>query len=175
MQIAKRYLDEIEQICNFYVEDENCLKTEMEIDKRDEPTLYDILHRHWNYPTLYAGLFVRCQPQGSDVDFDKCGCLTQLRWGKKPYLGAHIMLDNLTPLIELTDELRGDERIATCVDDILPEELKQVLYPLTDADREAVKKILYPYAEWQTRLRLQFKDVPANELKLQEIENNVGQ
>lgn len=53
-------------------------------------------------------------------------------------------------LQELTDKIRT---IASSEDYILPEHLRSVKGPLTDEQKEEVRKVLMPYAEMQMEIR----------------------
>ena len=163
MQIAQRYLNEIEEILDFrfnsYYED------------RELSRLCEIVEAHWSYPEKHGGLFSYCKPIGTKFPTQ---CLTQIKFdhGGLDFFrcvkhGIGIKGWNGKILPELTEELVADSRIASDNNDILPEHLKNLCYPLTEEQKEEVRKVLLPYAEWQTRLRLHYQDTPVEELKLQ--------
>lgn len=161
--IAKRYLDEIRDICmGRYCEYNACVSAV-------------IRNKHWTQPSEAkpGGLFAFCTPGGEDtgdsrvfLDVTKrCGCLTQVRAGE-----AVVLNRKKAPLLQLSTMIRQDARLAADPWDIVPPELGQQRYPLTLAQRRELRKILLPYAEYQTRLRLHFKDIPKAKLKLKRVE-----
>ena len=144
MKIAQRYMDEIEQIC----------------EGNGNIDLDDCVQSHWICP---EGLFLFCRPIGSKISSFQCGCLTVIRGS-----GARAV-DRNGLRIPLTDEIQEDDRLASQSSEILPSHLRSLTYPLTDSQKQEVRECLYPYAEWQTRLRLEFKDVPGIEAEIIEI------
>ena len=159
-QIAQRYLDEIEEICNFkyaHYESESIVST-----------ISDVIAKHWNTPNDYAGLFTYCHPIGCETRYDICHCLTQIRKGSflRRVRGIRDHDYNIIP--DLTEKLLEDNRISTHYTEILPEHLRKLTI-LTEEQKQQVRDTLMPYAEWQTRLRLHYQDVPVEELELQEV------
>lgn len=143
MRIAQRYLDEIEQIC-------------------EGEDMDHAVSEHWFYPNRYAGLFAKCTLRGACIY--SVGCLTQIRFGLGQVIGS-----GFKPLLHLTEEIKADERLAKDRGEILPKHLRSLTYPLTDSQKQEVRECLYPYAEWQTRLRLEFQDVPGIEAEIVEV------
>lgn len=122
---------------------------------------------------MYGGLFVRCQPLSASIYSTStgfCGCLTQIRGFPRAYrVVAPAFGRELAEA--LTAEIVADERLARSPDSILPDHLQDLRYPLTDEQKQEVRQCLYPYAEWQTRLRREFKDAegaPVVEVELVE-------
>ena len=65
----------------------------------------------------------------------------------------------------LTREIIEDHRIVKDKNEILPKHLRY-LTELTEEQKQEVRDTLLPYAEWQTKLRLHFQDIPVEELNL---------
>ena len=122
MQVAQKYLDEIEEILK-------------KID--DGLTIEDVVRFHWRNPNKFAGLFgyahtCRYNPSG-------CGCLTQVHDGSYVAMGYDGSVD-----FDLTGQIQNDTRLHNCVSDIAD--------AMKGETREGQRAILMPYAEWQTRL-----------------------
>lgn len=151
MRIAQRYLDEIEQICEGEICDD-----QDKYDVSDIESAREVVKAHWDLPALHGGLFSYCAPNGSPIY--GCGCLTQVKSRR-----LHAWTDILTL------QIRNDSRVADGEEHILPPHLQSLTYPLTDSQKQEIRECLYPYAEWQTRLRLEFNDAPGIEGEIVEV------
>lgn len=156
MLIYPRYLEEIEEICDG--EHTDAIRT----------TVGLVTQFHWGNPQAMRGLFAYCTQLHCNEAQQayNCGCLTQV------HHGAQYVVDGTRPgemvfklreyavLEELSAAIRDDPRLADSDTQILPEDLFDRVYPLTREDKARVRAALLPYAEWQTRLREHFKDLP---------------
>lgn len=140
MKIAKRYLDEIEEILKHG-------------GKRGYP---DAVCIHWCNTASFAGLFWFCSP-GGDTHDGRCGCLTIIRAGRREVFDR-----SGSPSNRLTAAIRTDSRLHESSGRI------GELLAAAKSDDER-RQILYPYGEWQTKLRLEYQDVPESELELIEV------
>ena len=169
VQVAQRYLDEVQQILRKeviqQVEDDSGYRTYL------ADNWMEVIESHWCYPKRYAGLFGYCKPLDS-LDFDLprsariCGCLTQCH---RTFAGVHRDFENegvyartFKQAEDLHRRIREDKRLHSDSIGIVRD------LNAASSDKERFK-ILLPYGEWQTILRLEFKDVPVDELDLVEV------
>ncbi|MCB0539972.1 MAG: hypothetical protein KDE33_20815, partial [Bacteroidetes bacterium] len=109
MQIAKRYLTEIEEICHGKCSEEVA------------QTLYWAVLNHWNLPDEYSGLFEYCRPIGCRI---ACSCLTQVRSSWNGDLKINGVIDfQGRSIVDLSERLATDDRIVDNEDNIFPEDL----------------------------------------------------
>lgn len=103
-----------------------------------------VVHSHWGQA---SPLFARCGANLSDV-----GCLTQVKAGSASVYNPFRHQD-------LEREIRANEKIASSVAYILPEELRNRTKPLSPEDREKVRAVLLPYAEMQMKVRAEYAEL----------------
>lgn len=162
MLIAKRYLDEIRDICNGKY--------------ADGATVQEcIANAHWCQPSSSqpGGLFAYCAADdtlragGYDAaPTGACGCLTQIRRNDEDNV---VVNRACRPIRGLTAAIARDPQIAEHPDRIAPGHLRELHYPLSTAHKKELRDALLPYAKWQTKLRRYFNDTPEDKLKLVEV------
>lgn len=104
-----------------------------------EESLNEAIKNHWDEASPIFGF---CGPV---YDF-ACGCLTQVK-------GRICNIHEPEKHRELQDEIVNSDKLATSEKLILPEEMRDLTFPLSQEDREKAYYILLPYAEFQMKVR----------------------